>query len=195
MYHGCQLVKSLRCDRGYRYTAVPADRVAKGKREKLKVTEDAVFLVPTAVGYTHTNAHTRRSNVRGFHLMENIKAQLLYRGCLAFQGLLWYYQYFRNSSRGDKKRKKTPSGGLDEPGWLWLHGKRSRDYLPVFATLNAQSKRHGARLGPKLAPWCTRGPPACPAAGTETVSDEQDTSTWYTVILRPLARSRRCSCQ
>ena len=38
------------------------------------------------------------------------------------------------------------------PGWLWLGGKRSRDYLPARSTLNAQSTRHGARPGPKLAP-------------------------------------------
>ena len=30
--------------------------------------------------------------------------------------------------------------------------------------LNAQSKRHGAQRVPTLAPGCTRGPPACPAA-------------------------------
>ena len=42
--------------------------------------------------------------------------------------------------------------GLHGPGWLWLGGKRSRDYLPVFATLNAQSTHHGARPRPKLAP-------------------------------------------
>ena len=31
--------------------------------------------------------------------------------------------------------------------------------LPDFVTLNA----HAARPGPKLATWCTGGPPACPA--------------------------------
>ena len=39
-----------------------------------------------------------------------------------------------------------------------------RDCLQDFATLNAQTTRHGARPGPKLAPWCTAGPHACPAA-------------------------------
>ena len=48
--------------------------------------------------------------------------------------------------------------------WLWLDGKRSRDYLPAFATLNAPSTSHGARPGPKLAPSVPGGPPACPAA-------------------------------
>ena len=33
---------------------------------------------------------------------------------------------------------------------------------------NAQSTRHGPRLGPKLAPWCTGGPPAYPAAESGT---------------------------
>ena len=49
-------------------------------------------------------------------------------------------------------------------GLARLRGKQPRDYLPDFATLNAQSTRRGARPGPKLAPWCTRGPPACLAA-------------------------------
>ena len=39
-----------------------------------------------------------------------------------------------------------------------------RRHLPDFATLNAQSTRHGARPGPTLAPSCTGEPPACPAA-------------------------------
>ena len=36
-----------------------------------------------------------------------------------------------------------------------------RDLLARFHDLNAQSTRHGARPGPKLAPWCTSGLPAC----------------------------------
>ena len=54
--------------------------------------------------------------------------------------------------------------GFHEPDRRWLIGKRSRGYLLDFATLNAQSTRHGARLGPTIAPWCTGGPPACPPA-------------------------------
>ena len=42
--------------------------------------------------------------------------------------------------------------GFNCPARLWLEGKRSRDYLPVRATLNAHSARHGARPGPKVAP-------------------------------------------
>ena len=34
----------------------------------------------------------------------------------------------------------------------YLGGKRSRDYLPDRAALNAQSTHHGARPGPKLVP-------------------------------------------
>ena len=34
----------------------------------------------------------------------------------------------------------------------------------ILFLLNAQSTRHGARPGPILAPSCTGGPPACPAA-------------------------------
>lgn len=37
-------------------------------------------------------------------------------------------------------------------------------YLPVRTTLITQSTRYGARPEPTLAPQCTRGPPACPAA-------------------------------
>ena len=45
-----------------------------------------------------------------------------------------------------------------------LRGKQPRDFLRDFATLNAQSTLHGARPGPKHAPWCTGEPSACPAA-------------------------------
>ena len=73
----------------------------------------------------------------------------MYRGCLAFRRLLWFY-IIRNSSRGRKeKRKNDKPGGIHGPGWLWLGGKRSREYLPVFATSNTQSTRHVARSGPK----------------------------------------------
>ena len=43
---------------------------------------------------------------------------------------------------------------------LWLSGKR--DYLPVRATVNAQSARHGARPGPKLAPSVQAAPLRAP---------------------------------
>lgn len=38
------------------------------------------------------------------------------------------------------------------------------DKDPARATLNAESTRHGARPGPEIAPECTRGALACPAA-------------------------------
>ena len=45
-----------------------------------------------------------------------------------------------------------------------LLGSSSVESNPVIASrlLNVQSTRHGARPGPKLAPWCTGEPPACP---------------------------------
>lgn len=43
-------------------------------------------------------------------------------------------------------------GGLNGPDSLWLGGKRPRDDVPARVSLNAQSTRHGARLGPALAP-------------------------------------------
>ena len=55
-------------------------------------------------------------------------------------------------------------GGFHGPGRLQPRGKRSRGYLPEFATLNARSTRHGAQPEPILAPWCTGGPSSCPAA-------------------------------
>ena len=52
--------------------------------------------------------------------------------------------------------------GFHCPAWLGFGGKQSRDYPPARATLNAQSMRHGARPGPKLVPWRTRGPLRAP---------------------------------
>ena len=61
-------------------------------------------------------------------------------------------------------------------------GKQSRETEPARATLNAQSTRHGARPGPKLAPYCTRGPRLCqssrerekrPAAGRDKLAHAQ----------------------
>ena len=42
-----------------------------------------------------------------------------------------------------------------------------RSYLLGFATLKAQSMRHGHRPGLAFAPWCTRGLPACQAAESD----------------------------
>ena len=53
--------------------------------------------------------------------------------------------------------------GFHGPGWLWVVGKGSRAYLPVFAALNPQNTCHGPRPGLTLAPQCSRGPPVCPA--------------------------------
>ena len=44
-------------------------------------------------------------------------------------------------------------------------------YLPDFANLNAQSTPHGAHPGPKLAPRCTGGPPACRPAAESARND------------------------
>ena len=72
---------------------------------------------------------------------------------------------------------RNPSGiffnlcvGLYGPGCLHMLGMPPRGYLTVFATLNPQSTCHGPRPGPTLAPWCSGGPPACPAA--ESTSKE-----------------------
>ena len=43
-----------------------------------------------------------------------------------------------------------------------------RSYLREFATLKAESTRHGPRPGLACAPWCTRGPPACHSAVSAT---------------------------
>ena len=63
---------------------------------------------------------------------------------------------------------------------LYLREKQHRDHLPDFAALNAQSTHDGARPGPKLAPWCTGGPPACPVAESPRKN--------------PLARRKACKC-
>ena len=78
---------------------------------------------------------------------------------------------------------------------LWLGGKRSRGYLPDFATLNFQSTHHGARPGPTLALSCTSGSPACPAAESarkdqrpeqkSSVFRKQNKTNIYTVVYRP----------
>ena len=49
-----------------------------------------------------------------------------------------------------------------EPAWLWLVGKRSRDYLPGRATLSAHRTRHGARPGPTLCAVVYPRPPCVP---------------------------------
>ena len=55
---------------------------------------------------------------------------------------------------------------IHRPGRLGLGGTRSRQKEPARATLDAQSTRHGVRPGPKSAPQCTGGAPACAPAGS-----------------------------
>ena len=62
------------------------------------------------------------------------------------------------------------------PGWLWLGGTPPRVYLPEFATLTAQSTRHGAR--PTLASWCPRAPPACPTAKSARKDPRPEERSW-----------------
>ena len=122
-----------------------------------------MFLVLTTVGAcsdtrarsrTHTQKHRSWQPQR-----EKRDPRLLHRGCLAFNGCC-----STSIPAAEVKHKQRCFGGLHGPGLLYLVGKRSRGYLPDCATLNTQSKRHGARPGPTLAPWCTGGSPAYPAA-------------------------------
>ena len=84
------------------------------------------------------------------------------------------------AGRDEKKKERRHVWGLHGPGWLYdLAGKQSHDYLPDFATLNAQNTRHGARPGPKLAARCTGGPPACPAAESARKDSRPEEQTFY----------------
>ena len=64
--------------------------------------------------------------------------------------------------------------GLHGPGWLYALGIPPRGYFPDFAALNPQSTRHGARPGPKLAPWIEAcSCPATESARKDTGAEEQ----------------------
>ena len=52
--------------------------------------------------------------------------------------------------------------GFQMSGEARRGGKRSRDFLPDRATLNAQSARHGARPGPRTCAVVYRRPPCVP---------------------------------
>ena len=68
---------------------------------------------------------------------------------------------------------------------LQLRGKRPRDNLPDFASLNALSTRLGAHPRPKLAPWFTGGPSACPQPGAAVQhSTAQYSTQYYTIVVQ-----------
>lgn len=63
-------------------------------------------------------------------------------------------------------------------------------YMPELPALKGQSTPHGPYPGPAREPWCTRRPPACPAAGS-TINDPRPKekkgrsakkSIWHIVI-------------
>lgn len=73
---------------------------------------------------------------------------------------------FRHNTAAASIRATLNIVGLYCPSWLWLGGTSSLNYLTGFATLLAQSMRHGAWLGPTLALWCARQPLSNLVAGS-----------------------------
>ena len=100
---------------------------------------------------------TTRSTVRSCHKGKSLI--LLSRGCLVFEGCCGASETAEERNKGEKWRFYFLTvWGFYGPAWLWLGGKRSRENEPARATLNAQSTRHGARPGPKVAPSARASP-------------------------------------
>ena len=102
----------------------------------------------------HIRAHTHMSSVHKVESVTN-NGESLKR---ASYRLLVY-------SSGAKINEKMLKCGFS----IVLTCSSSAESDPVVTCwiarpMSAQSTRHGARPGPTLAPSCTRGPPACPAA-------------------------------
>ena len=153
----------------YRYTILAADAIAKMKtREEAELRHSSWDGVPGSyccrILYWSTHIRARHGHTHRTWLpqRENLEARLLYRGCLIFGSCCGLSE--RAAVNFKVKNEKTAIFGFHGSGWLELGGKRSRNYLQDRTPLNALSAGHGARLGPTLAPWCTRGPPVCPAA-------------------------------
>ena len=111
---------------------------------------------------THAPEPTRRSTVRGRN-----KGKSLKRGCCTVAAYVAFDSCCGSSKtaaeRGENRKNDVLAGctGLVASSWS---ESDPRGYLPDFATLSAQSTRHGSRPGPTLATWCTGRSPACPAA-------------------------------
>ena len=76
---------------------------------------------------------------------------MLSRACCVLRVLLMRRCKTQNKSFMGMKK---PSYGFSiAPARLYVLGMPPRGYFPDFATLIPQSTRHGARPGPKLAPW------------------------------------------
>ena len=103
--------------------------------------------------HTHTQCtrissfHIRVSSVRGCKNGESLK-RVLHRGCVAVQ------QWSQNA-------RKTELG-FPSSCMALAQRNATRDHLPDRATLNAQSTRHGARAGLKLASSVHAGPLCAP---------------------------------
>ena len=63
-------------------------------------------------------------------------------------------------------------------------GRQSLQFYPVRVALSTRGARHGARSGPKCAPYITGGAPACP----KTESSQKYSKQTCRAIAQPLVR-------
>ena len=110
------------------------------------------------MAHTHTLTHTQKLFIAA------TKGKCFHLGCCCTAAASKYIHFVgwcgtcsRYSIRA-KNKMYTWYYSVYIRGFPWpclarRVGKRSHDYLPDQATLNAQSMRHGARLGPKLSQY------------------------------------------
>ena len=162
--------ENVLCSHDFAFTHAPLLRLAVCARSDFLGRQES---------WHATGTHTCTSIVRGRHKRELNARFLLNCGrkveslheSLRLGRVMWW-----SSSRTIIQESQIM--GFPSPCSALTHRNASRDYLPDFTTLNVQSTRHGAQPGPTLAPWCTRGPPACPAAASARRNARLEKKTW-----------------
>ena len=155
---------------------------AEQKNVKLKGGVPALkYTDPHAPTHTHTyhSTHTAQTRICNVHTHVGVVNTNLMCDCCCIP---WLPQ----SRELLHQRRKTADIWIFRcRARLQLRGKRPRDNLPDFASLNALSTRLGAHPRPKLAPWFTGGPSACPQPGAAVQhSTAQYSTQYYTIVVQ-----------